>query len=412
MTRPITTASKMGIAVAPCRVLDHAKTEVETVATRLWAGESVRVGPQLPSVTNYVSSLRVGGRSLVAKYSLLGTSLVSVVRGLRGTWPEVETSQRDYVANSRTQLAQEHAQLRILAAVARRGAVPLRVPKVIAYEAGVLITVAATAPSMSTELLSGSQQPDELLSRVADTARRLQRAFGTGHPALRTSLLSNPHRSIAGTYARKFLNPRHTRDYLIDLGQGWADPADRREIRESMRRVCHVLSLLLRPVAPPMVIYGDLKPEHVLLEPAGSQTWIDPGLQRADPAAELAKLVSRTALLLVTTQPARDRTSAILNGLDHLLTDFLRRHARAEVDTLRRVLVLWLADWSNSLATGLSLPPQVLLPLPPTLLAATARASTLLMLATDIAAHLVTNPAQAWCVALHGCHQLARGMNR
>lgn len=412
MTRPITTASKMGIAVAPCRVLDHAKTAVETVATRLWAGESVRVGPQLPSVTNYVALLRVGGRSFVAKYSLLGTSLVSVVRGLRGAWPEVETSQQDYLADPRAHLAREHAQLRVLANVARRSAVPLHVPQVITYEAGVLITVEIAAPSLATELLSGSQRPDELLSHVADTTRRLQRALGTGHPALRAGLLSNPHSSIAGTYARKFLNPRHARDYLTALGQGWAGTTDRREIQESLTRLRSVLSPLLRPIAPPMVIYGDLKPEHVLLEPAGSQTWIDPGLQRAEPAAELAKLVSRTALLLVTTQPARDQTSAILDALDQVLTDFLRCHARTEVDTLRRVLVLWLADWSNYLATGLSLPPQVLLPLPPTLLAAAARARALLMVATDVAAHLLTNPAHAWCVALHGCHQLAGGINR
>jgi hypothetical protein len=168
-----------------------------------------------------------------------------------------------------------------------------------------------------------------------------------------------------------------------------------------------VLSPLLRPIAPPVVIYGDLKPDHVLLQPAGSQTWIDPGLQRADPAAELAKLVSRTVLLLVTTPPARDRTSAILDALDQLLTEFLRHHAPAETHTLRRLLALWLADWSNYLATGLSLPPGVLLPL----LAAAARARALLLVATDVAAHLVTNPDHAWYLALQGCHQLARDMN-
>ncbi len=69
---------------------------MEAVAARLWPGESMHVGPQLRSVTNYVASLQVDDRSFVAKYSLLGTSLVSVVRGLRGAWPEVEHRQRDY----------------------------------------------------------------------------------------------------------------------------------------------------------------------------------------------------------------------------------------------------------------------------------------------------------------------------
>jgi hypothetical protein len=410
--RPITTTSVMDVAIAPGRVLAHARTAVETVATRLWAGESVHVGSQLPSVTNYVTLLQVGGRSFVAKYSLLGTSLVSVVRGLHGTWPEVQSNQQSYLAGTRAQLTQERDQLRVLATVARHGAVPLRVPEVIAYDAGVLITVAVASPSLSTELLRGGQQPGELLSRVADTARHLQRAFGTERPPLRATLISSPHSSIAGTYARKFLSPRHARDYLTALGRGWVGPTDRREIQESLTKLRSVLSPLLRPTASPVVIYGDLKPEHVLLEPAGSQIWIDPGLQRADPAAELAKLVSRTALLLVITQPPGDRISAILDALDQLLSEFLRCHTRAETHTMRRVLALWLADWSNYLATGLSLPPQVPLPLPPMLRAAADRARALLLVATDVATHLIINPAQAWRVALYGCHQLALGMSR
>jgi hypothetical protein len=43
--------------------------------------------------------------------------------------------------------------------------------------------------------------------------------------------------------------------------------------------------------------------------------------------------------------------------------------------------------------------------------AAAAQARPLLALATDIAAHLVTDPAHAWAVALHGCGQLARAAN-
>ncbi|MGH3854466.1 MAG: hypothetical protein ACRDR6_13425, partial [Pseudonocardiaceae bacterium] len=264
----ITTASVMDVAVPPGRVLDHAKAAVETVATRLWASESVQVGPQLPSVTNYVTLLRVGGRSFVGKYSLLGTSLVSVVRGLHGTWPEVESSQRAYLADPQGLLAREHAQLRELATTAHHNALPLRVPQIITYDTGVLITVAVAAPSLSTELLRGSQHPGKLLTQVADTARRLQCAFDTGNPALGTVMLSSPHSSIAGTYARKFLSPRRAHDYLTALGDGWAGPAERREIQNSLNGLRGVLSVLLGPTASPMVIYGDLKPEHILLESA------------------------------------------------------------------------------------------------------------------------------------------------
>jgi hypothetical protein len=74
----------------------------------------------------------------------------------------------------------------------------------------------------------------------------------------------------------------------------------------------------------------------------------------------------------------------------------------------------WLCGWRtgrNYLATGLSLPPRVLLPLPPTLLIAAVRARALLLVATDVAARLVTNPDHAWHLALQGCHQFARDMN-
>ena len=205
--RPISAAPVMDVAVPPGRVLDHARAAVETVATRLWTGESVRVGPQLPSVTNYVALLRVGGQSFVAKYSLLGTSLVAVVRGLRGTWPEVETSQRAYVTDPQGLLAREHAQLRVLATTARRGALPLRVPQIITYEAGVLITVAVAAPSLSTELLRSSQHPRNLLTHVADTARRLQCACDAGDPALGAVMLSQATQFYRGNLCPKVSQP-------------------------------------------------------------------------------------------------------------------------------------------------------------------------------------------------------------
>lgn len=159
------------------------------------------------------------------------------------------------------------------------------------------------------------------------------------------------------------------------------------------------------------MIYDDLKPEHALLDPAGWQIWIDPGLQRADLAAELAKLVSRTALLLVTAAPSCARIAAITNALDQLVTEHLAHHGRAEPPALQRLVSLWLAGWASYLATGLSLAPSVGLPLPPTMLAAAAQARPLLALATDVAAHLVADPAHAWGVALRGCGQLARAGN-
>ncbi|MDQ4010075.1 MAG: hypothetical protein M3228_05110 [Actinomycetota bacterium] len=177
-----------------------------------------------------------------------------------------------------------------------------------------------------------------------------------------------PHSSIAGTFVRKFLSAQ-ARDYLGVLGQGWAGPAERCWIQESLNGLGSVLAPLLRSAPSRVVIYGDLKPEHVLLDPAGWQIWIDPGLQRADPVDELAELVSRTALLLVTAAPSCARITAIINALDQLVIEHVAHHEPTEPPALQRLVSLWLADWANCLATGLSLAPSIGLPLPPTVLA-------------------------------------------
>ncbi|MGH4018672.1 MAG: hypothetical protein ACRDT0_05400 [Pseudonocardiaceae bacterium] len=177
-----------------------------------------------------------------------------------------------------------------------------------------------------------------------------------------------------------------------------------------MRKILHPL---LRRLPAPVVIYGDLKPKHVLLDACGRQTWIDPGLQRGDPAAELAKLLSRIALLLITTPPSGGRVDAIGVAMDLLVTSFVARHPRPDgITALRRLVVLWLADWANYLASGLSVPPDVALPLPPMLLDATGQAQPLLRLACEVAASVTVDPARAWGTALAGTLGLASGQRR
>ncbi|MPZ65237.1 MAG: hypothetical protein GEU83_06855 [Pseudonocardiaceae bacterium] len=77
--------------------------------------------------------------------------------------------------------------------------------------------------------------------------------------------------------------------------------------------------------------------------------------------------------------------------------------------TLRRLIALWLADWANYLASGLSLPPESGLPLPPTLLGAAAHAGPLRALAAETAAGLRTDPGRAWDAGLRGIRPLASG---
>ena len=79
-------------------VVEHAVEQIVTAAGELWPGERVRLIAHVPSVTSYVHRIQVGQRLLYAKYSLLGASLVSVVRGAYGDWNTVLAEQQRYLA--------------------------------------------------------------------------------------------------------------------------------------------------------------------------------------------------------------------------------------------------------------------------------------------------------------------------
>lgn len=392
--------------VIPSVVLTHAADAIAAAVARRWPEQIVNIGPRLPSVTNYVTNLAVDDERFIAKYSVLGVSLVSIVRGACGPWAKIEPAQRDYVHVPHSALAKEHTQLQLLQAYTRRNDNTFQVPEVVTYEAGVLITAAADGPSLGTEILREDARVDELLTTIVHTATGFHRD-PTLMGLVPAAVLDRPHTSIAGTFARKFLGPSGSA-YRNGLGIGWAEPHVQRGLAATFTEVCEVLAPLRGHHPDHTVIYGDLKPEHILLGRTGQQTWLDPGLQRCDPCADIAKLISRTALVIITAQPSSTRVTAFTETLATLLTGLVTGPSRAaDENMLRRLLTLWVADWANYLATGLSIPPTWDLPLPPTLVEATARSEALLQIAWATAAALVRDPAQAWETMLSGIHQLA-----
>ncbi|MGH3795202.1 MAG: hypothetical protein ACRDSP_09965 [Pseudonocardiaceae bacterium] len=142
--------------VPPEMVLRQAAEAVTEAVTQLWPGEAIQVGPQLPSVTNYVAEVQVGQRRIVAKYSVLGTSLVSIIRGVRGRWSSIEPAQREYIRDPHAQLAVECAQLELLDSLSRYRNDSPQAPEVLAYRAGVLFTAAAEGPSPGNGVTAGS----------------------------------------------------------------------------------------------------------------------------------------------------------------------------------------------------------------------------------------------------------------
>lgn len=366
-------------------VFTHAAEQIHQAATELWPGVPVRLDEHVPSVTSYVHRLRVGDRTLYGKVSVLGVSLVSLLRGACGTWPNVLQAQREYEAQPDGLLEREAAQLRLLAALGRP-----RTCELAGVHRGVMFTEPVSGPSLGELLLARPGDAAELLTlpltelralRRPDVVRRLEPAGVIGE------------RSIAGTFLRKF-NGLSGALYLDRLGTERCTPEQRQEVGELLRRsvvLLHRLRMTLPPTTRTTLAYGDLKPEHVVFPdgPEARPVLIDPGLFRARPAVDVAKLVSRTVLYLAAHQPEAATARKVMEGLGIFgEARTLRLSRQARPVWLRELLTLWLMDTTNILTTYLSAPSA--LPLPAHGLALVDRATQVCTLVDTMSADLAT----------------------
>ncbi len=354
-----------GVQAAPdlarptvAEVFVHAAALIHRAAGGLWPDEPVVLEAQVPSVTGYVHRARVGNRALYAKTSILGVSLVSLLRGRCGDWPAVREAQRHYVQRPDSLLEREAAQLLVLANLDGP-----RVCAVAGARDGVLFTEAIGGPTLGDLLLARPEETSILLGRCLAELRPLHRPGAARRLGPGAAI---GERGIVDTFCRKF-DGEDTAAYIVHLdSEQW-----RREgepvaelVRGSVRRL-----LALRETLPATVgttlAYGDLKPEHVLFPdgPDRRPVLLDPGLLRASPLVDLAKLLSRTVLFIATRRTNPVAVRFILDGLAVV--------ARAQVGhlsladrraVLRYLLVLWLMDTLNIVTTHLSAPAALPLP--------------------------------------------------
>ncbi|MEU3897661.1 hypothetical protein [Streptomyces sp. NPDC045251] len=336
----------------------HSAARIHQAAAGIWPGDPVLLDAQVPSVTGYVHRARVGDRTLYAKTSILGVSLVSLLRGRCGPWPTVCRAQQEYTQRSDGLLAREAAQLGILA-----GLDGPRVCKVVGIRDGVIFTEAIPGPTLADLLLARPGEARELLERPFAELRPLHRP-GAAHRLDPAGAIGE--RSIGGTFRRKFEGPDGAA-YIGQLGtERW--PGHREEVAGLVRAAVQRL-LVLRATLPSAVgttlAYGDLKPEHVLFPdgPEGRPVFLDPGLLRASPMADVAKLLSRTVLLLAARCPAPETTRLVVDGLA-LVVRARAAHlsVRERRAWLRHLLILWLMDTLNIVTTYLSAPAALPLP--------------------------------------------------
>lgn len=152
------------------------------------------------------------------------------------------------------------------------------------------------------------------------------------------------------------------------------------------------------------IVYGDLKPEHVVFPdgPERRPTFIDPGLAMGHPASDVAKLVSRTVLGLIVQPPAGPGATAVLQGIGQFTDLATYRLTPAErAAWLRQLVVLWLMDTVNIFTTYLTAPTG--LPLPEsarTLIAQAPAVCTLLDRVSALLAAVSMDGRTVWRLAL------------
>jgi hypothetical protein len=376
-------------------VFAFADQEIAAAAVGLWPRADGDLGDHVPSVTGYVRRVRVDGRALYAKYSLLGVSLVSLLRGACGPWPDVLAAQREYVQRPGALMEREAAQLRLLA---QHGAV--RVCPVAGLARGVLFTEPVTGPTLADLLLQHPQQAADLLGGAYGALHRLHRPS----PAR----LLGPagvigERSIRATFQRKF-NGLSGPTYVQRLGADRCAPDDRALVvgllRDVVLRLHRLASTgLTQQESRRVLAYGDLKPEHVVFPEgmSGRPVFIDPGLMLAPPGVDAAKLISRTVLLLAASRPGTEIGRQALHGVSAFASDRTDAlPARFRRPWLRQLLVLWLMDSVNILTTYLSAPGG--LPLPDQGSALVGRAVDLCRMADQISGELAagTDTRTVW----------------
>ncbi|MFG2322891.1 hypothetical protein [Streptomyces sp. NPDC048568] len=364
-------------------VFVHSAALIHRAAGEIWPDDRVVLEEHVPSVTGYVHRARVGNRALYAKTSILGVSLVSLLRGTCGGWSTVREVQHEYVQRPGSLLEREVAQLRLLAGLGGP-----RVCAVAGARAGVVFTDAVAGPTLADLLLLHPGDTGSLVERCLTELRPLHRPgaacrLGPGR--------TTGERSVDGTFLRKFEGEEGAA-YVVQLGTGqWRGECDSVAdlVRISVRRLLALRRTLTAPTGTSLA-YGDLKPEHVLFPdgPGGQPVFLDPGLLWASPTADLAKLLSRTVLLLIARRPAPVTARLILDGL----ATSARSHAgglflKDRRAWLRHLLVLWLMDTLNILTTYLSAPAA--LPLPRLAVALVKRAVPVCSLVDAVSADLL-----------------------
>ncbi|MEY8042190.1 hypothetical protein AB8O55_22485 [Saccharopolyspora cebuensis] len=393
---------------------EHTRDRIHALARARWPAGEIVVGALLSSVTNFVVPVSVhdehGMARQVAKYPILGTSLVSLTNATRGSAEQLLAAQARYTARPDAAARVEATHLDLLRHHAAQPDRAITVPEVLACDGGVLITSAAGGGSVAKALLNHDPATLESVTAAMQHAASL-----AADPALRDALAATAGRrsnTITATLARKF-GGAYAERYLAGLGTGWSDEADRVPLVREFARVVAAVRLAAPPAAPVgHVVFGDLKPEHILIdEHTRRQVWLDPCLHLGELAEDAAKLASRLALHagLLSRTPHPDLPRILHTVVESAVEAYppkWRRQARA------RLAVWWLGDVLNVLSTALSVPPDTPVPVPALTPTAARHAPSLLAWVARMLDAVADDPAGATDTLVSTAATLMPGQRR
>ncbi|MFE0062360.1 hypothetical protein [Streptomyces sp. NPDC059003] len=362
-----------------------AERHVRAAAARQWPGHGIRLD-LLPALHSVVFLVHLAEHRFVAKYTLAGTCLSTLLHGLHGTRDNIRRQQAAYRQTRRTR---EFRQERDLQALGQAG---IAVTAPAGVVDGVLFTQTPTLTTLSDVLREHPQRAARALTHVAD----ILNATATKR-LLPNSRTPAPSPIIQGLRRLQFPAPWAAQLARTDAPQ--APAALSADILTTAQG--GLLNRLEQLPVAPRPQYGHLQPDHILCpgHPSHTPTLISPALHFGPRGADLARLISRTHLDLLTCPAAAPPVVAALTAL---VTARSRQVARPDRRAwLTGVLHLWLADTLNALADTLLAHPDM--PLPPQSQGITQhfhRAHSLLRVLRRASTMAICDPHKAWNYAL------------
>ncbi|MEU7688614.1 hypothetical protein, partial [Streptomyces spectabilis] len=334
----------------------YADVRITQAIRKTWPGQRFTLGPAIPSFTAVTQFVRIdsnGGQHAIVKYPLFAP-MADLLHGRYGDWPTVRARLTSTQSTNSSPARRERRQLEVFAKAGLRVVRPLA-----EVSRAVLVTEAVPDARPLTDLIrSDPGRVSEVLHQVTADVAKAVAPSGLGDAAAKTEncRITSGLRALQGS----------TR-WQADLARSGRIPErDRAVLATLISEALRVLTGVGREpkTAAPQLHYGHLQPDHILCPsaPESGPVLVSPRLQRAHPAADLARLASQTALGLlrgVSDQAA----AATLSCLEELIFDRSHHWPSERAPFTRCLFQRWLADSLVTVVASATAP--LSMPLPP-----------------------------------------------